>query len=80
MEALLLTSEEATKRFKARLAGLKRRRKHIDRRAVPDLALQPEPILATLHEGVDDPRAGFELKGGLHVIVRSSNGVTTRAG
>ncbi len=30
VEALLLTLEEAKKRFKAKLAGLKRRRKFID--------------------------------------------------
>jgi len=59
--ALLLTPEEAKKRFKARLAGLKRRRKYIDWRAVPDFARELELILATLHEGVDDPKTGLEL-------------------
>ena len=33
VEALLLTPEEAVKRFKSKLAGLKRRRKYIDWRA-----------------------------------------------
>ena len=63
VEALLLTSEEAKKRFKARLAGLKRRRKYIDWRAVPDFARELELILATLHEGVNEPRTGLELVG-----------------
>jgi len=63
VEALLLTPEEAHKRFKVKLAGLKRRRKYIDWRAAPDFARELELILATLHEGVDDPRAGLELMG-----------------
>ena len=63
VEALLLTPEEAQKRFKAKLAGLKRRRKFVDWRAAPDFARELELILATLHEGVDDPRAGLELVG-----------------
>jgi len=60
---LLLTPEEAKKRFKAKLTGLKRRRKFIDWRAAPDFARELEVILATLHEGVDDPRVGLELVG-----------------
>ena len=63
VEALLLTPEEAQKRFKAKLAGLKRRRKFIDWRAAPDFARELELILATLREGVDDPKAGLELVG-----------------
>jgi len=63
VEALLLTSEEAKKRFKSKLAGLKRRRKYIDWRAAPDFARELELILATLHEGVDDPKTGLELVG-----------------
>ena len=63
MEALLLTPEEAHKRFKAKLAGLKRRRKYIDWRAAPDFARELELILATLHEGVDDPKTGLGLVG-----------------
>jgi len=63
VEALLLTSEEAKKRFKARLASLKRRRKYIDWRAAPDFARELELILATLHEGVDDPKTGLGLVG-----------------
>jgi len=61
MEALLLTPQEAKKRFKAKLAGLKRRRKYIDWRAAPDFARELELILATLHEGMDDPKTGLEL-------------------
>jgi hypothetical protein len=64
VEAMLLTPEEAEKRFKAKLAGLKRRRKFIDWRAAPDFARELELILATVHEGVDDPKAGLELVGG----------------
>ncbi len=63
VEALLLTPEEATKRFKSKLAGLKRRRKYIDWRAAPDFARELELILATLHEGVDDPKTGLGLVG-----------------
>ncbi len=63
VEALLLTPEEGTKRFKSKLAGLKRRRKYIDWRAAPDFARELELILATLHEGVDDPKTGLELVG-----------------
>ena len=63
VEALLLTPEEAQKRFKAKLAGLKRRRKFIDWRAAPDFARELEVILATLREGVDDPKIGLELVG-----------------
>ncbi|MCK4391923.1 hypothetical protein KAX17_03370 [Candidatus Bipolaricaulota bacterium] len=63
MEALLLTPEEAHKRFKAKLAGLKRRRKYIDWRAAPDFARELELILATLHEGMDDPKTGLGLVG-----------------
>jgi len=37
VEALLLTPEEATKRFKSKLAGLKRRQKYIDWCAVPPI-------------------------------------------
>ena len=63
VEALLLTPEEAQKRFKAKLAGLKRRRKFIDWRAAHDFARELELILATLREGVDDPKTGLELVG-----------------
>jgi len=63
MEALLLTPEEAHKRFKAKLAGLKRRRKYIDWRAAPDFARELELIIATLHEGMDDPKTGLGLVG-----------------
>ena len=63
VEALLLTPKEAAKRFKSKLAGLKRRRKYIDWRAVPDFARELELILATLHEGVNDPKTGLGLVG-----------------
>jgi hypothetical protein len=63
VEALLLSPEEATKLFKSKLAGLKRRRKYIDWRAVPDFARELELILAILREGVNDPKTGLELVG-----------------
>jgi len=63
VEALLLTPEEDTKRFKSKLAGLKRRRKYIGWQAVPDFARELELILATLRESVTDPKTGLELVG-----------------
>jgi len=61
MEALLLTPEEAERRFKSRLTGLKRRRKYIDWRGVLDFALELKLIVAILREGVPDPKKGLEL-------------------
>jgi len=63
VEALLLTAEETQKRFKTKLAGLKRRRKFIDWQAAPDFARELELILATLREGMHDPKVGLELVG-----------------
>ena len=63
VEALLLTPEEAAKRFKSKLAGLKRRRKFIDWQAAPDFARELELILATLRESVTGAKTGLELVG-----------------
>jgi len=61
VEAMLLPPEEAVKRFKSRLNGLKRRRKFIDWRGVPEFALELEMLIASLRESVRDPKTGLDL-------------------
>ena len=58
---LLATPEENVKRFKRRLAGLKRGRKFIDWREAPNFARKLEGILADLREGATTPEMGVEL-------------------
>ncbi len=61
VEAMLLPQEEAVKRFKSRLTGLKRRRKFIDWRGAPEFALELELLVASLRESVSDPKTGLDL-------------------
>lgn len=52
---------ENTKRFKAKLAALKRARRFIDWRGASGFAHELEDMLADLETGVDDPEAGVEM-------------------
>ncbi|NLN77132.1 MAG: hypothetical protein GX139_12610 [Armatimonadetes bacterium] len=52
---------ENIKRFKSRLAGLKRTRRFIDWRGASDFARNLERMLADLEAGVDDPKTGVEM-------------------
>lgn len=61
VERLISTPEENIKRFKTRLAGLKRRRKFVDWQEAPRFARELEGLLADLRAGVDDPKAGAKL-------------------
>ncbi|MEA1871110.1 MAG: hypothetical protein U9N00_02820 [Candidatus Bipolaricaulota bacterium] len=61
VERLLATPEENVKRFKRRLAGLKRGRKFVDWREAPNFARKLEGMLANLREGADTPETGVEL-------------------
>jgi len=51
---------ENAKRFKAKLAGLKRTRRFIDWRGASGFARELEDMLADLEAGVDDPETGVE--------------------
>ncbi|MEN6521628.1 MAG: DUF6880 family protein [Armatimonadota bacterium] len=55
------TPSENKKRFKAKLAGLKRARRFIDWRGASDFADELEQMLADLEAGVDDPKTGVEM-------------------
>ncbi|NKB67714.1 MAG: hypothetical protein GKR89_11685 [Candidatus Latescibacteria bacterium] len=61
VERLAATPEENIKRFKARLAGLKRAKRFIHRRESYVFARQLEDMLADLKAGTDDPSSGAEL-------------------
>ena len=61
VDRLVSTPKENQKRFKAKMAGLKRSRRFIDWREVSDFARVLEALLADLRAGVDDPRTGMEL-------------------
>jgi len=52
---------ENTRRFKAKLAGLKRARRFIDWRGASGFARELEDMLADLEAGVDDPKTGVEM-------------------
>ncbi len=61
VEAMLLPPEEAVKRFKSRLTGLKRRRKYIDWRGAAEFALELELLVTSLRESVTNPKIGLDL-------------------
>jgi hypothetical protein len=71
VERLLATPEENVKRFKRRLAGLKRGRKFVDWREVPNFVRKLEGILADLREGVATPETGVELVAAFYECDRS---------
>jgi len=52
---------ENVKRYKSKLAGLKRASRFIDWRGASDFARELERMLADLKAGVDDPRVGVEM-------------------
>lgn len=52
---------ENIKRFKSKLAGLKRSRRFIDWRGASDFARELERMLADLEAGVDDPKNGVDM-------------------
>lgn len=52
---------ENVKRYKSKLAGLKRARRFIDWQGASDFARKLEGMLADLEAGVDDPRVGVEM-------------------
>lgn len=61
VERLIATPEENTRRFKARLAGLKRSRRFIRWGESANFARELESLLGDLKAGVDDPATGAEL-------------------
>ncbi len=63
VRALLSTPNENAQRIRNMLAGLKRRRRFVNRREAGDLAWELGGMLAVLREAVDDPCAGLELVG-----------------
>ncbi len=71
VERLLATPEENVKRFKRRLAGLKRGRKFVDWREAPNFARKLEGILADLREGATTPETGVELIAAFYECDRS---------
>ncbi len=58
---LVATPDEKVKRFKAKLAGLRRSRRFIDWREVGSFARDLAGLLADLEEGVEDGKVGVEL-------------------
>jgi hypothetical protein len=68
---LLATPEENVKRFKRRLAGLKRGRKFVDWREAPNFARKLEGILADLREGATTPETGVGLVAAFYECDRS---------
>jgi hypothetical protein len=71
VERLLATPEENVKRFKRRLAGLKRGRKFVDWREVPNFARKLGGILADLREGATTPETGVQLVAAFYECDRS---------
>ena len=61
VEAMLLPPEEAVKRFKSRITGLKRRRKYIDWRGAAEFAMELELLVTSLRESISDPKIGLDL-------------------
>lgn len=61
VERLTSTPKENQKRFKSKLAGLKRQRRFIDWREAPEFARKLEVLLADLRAGVKDSQTGVEL-------------------
>ena len=52
---------ENIKRFKTKLASIKRARRFIDWRGISDFARELEQMLSDLEAGIDDPKPGIEL-------------------
>lgn len=61
VERLIATPEDNVKRFRNKLAGLKRSRRFIDWREVSDFARGLKIMLQDLEAGVTDPLTGVEL-------------------
>ncbi len=61
VERMLATAQENVRRFKSKLARLKRRERFVSRRESADLAHTLEGLLDDLRAGVEDPRTGVEL-------------------
>ncbi|MCL6106809.1 MAG: hypothetical protein M1309_05625 [Actinobacteria bacterium] len=61
VERMTSSPKENQKRFKSKLAGLKRQRKFIDWRGAADFARRLEELLADLRAGVQQPQTGVEL-------------------
>jgi len=61
VKRMTANSAENTKRFKAKLAGLKRARRFIDWRGASGFARELEDMLADLEAGVDDPETGVKI-------------------
>ena len=61
VRAMLLPPDEAEKRFKSKLSGLKRRRKYVGWDEAQDFALELKLILASLREGMPEPKRGLQL-------------------
>ncbi|HDL85814.1 MAG TPA: hypothetical protein ENH11_05775 [Candidatus Acetothermia bacterium] len=61
VQAMLLTPDEAEKRFKSKLSGLKRRRKYVGWNEAQDFALELKLIIASLREGMPKPKRGLQL-------------------
>ena len=61
VEMLIATPKENIKRFKAKLSGLKRARRFIERRESYAFANKLSRMLDNLRNGVDDPKSGVEL-------------------
>ncbi len=61
IERLIATPKENIQRYKAKLAGLKRRQRFISWNESVFFAHELQMLLADLKSGVDDPRTGVEL-------------------
>ena len=61
VERMTSSPKENQKRFKSKLAGLKRQRKFIDWRGATGFARRLEELLADLRAGVQQPQTGVEL-------------------
>lgn len=58
---LIATPRENVKRFKRKLAGLKRAKQYIDWRRVSGFARELSTLLEDLKAGVSDPLTGVEM-------------------
>lgn len=61
IEQLIATPKENVRRYKSKLAGLKRRERFISWRESAAYAHELEMLVADLRSGVDEPKAGVEL-------------------
>lgn len=66
IERMIATPKENIRRFKAKLAGLKRRRRFISWRESGAFAHKLERLLENLKAGVDEPRTGAEMVAGFY--------------